>query len=303
MRKANEMSVADDRMVNDNYRRKLLLLLFIAAGVLAARLGLHEPFLMPGVIAGLVTIGLVSDLGRRLWSPSAGIWSGIALLALVQFPLLNAFEPPWYLLLIAVLWFPAIALLPWLVPAVWRDLRNGNAVTLLLGAWILFVPLFLSVGMGQHSLAVFAAAPALALLIGQHAPTLVARVSAQRVLVVFPILVGLLLITVAMYALMNPHTVARWLGNVPTILRSSFALLGIGFTMLISITICRRRWFLQGLASSMLVLWLGLSLFLLPALQHTRPGTIITEVTVAQAGSTVTTRSNALQESPAERNY
>ena len=43
--------------------------------------------LMPGVVAGIGVLLLVSDLGRRLWDPKTGILCGATLLAIVQFPL------------------------------------------------------------------------------------------------------------------------------------------------------------------------------------------------------------------------
>lgn len=48
---------------------------------------LRFSFLFPALLAGLGTLVLVTDLGRRLWSEAAGIWSGAVLLSLLQFPL------------------------------------------------------------------------------------------------------------------------------------------------------------------------------------------------------------------------
>lgn len=42
-------------------------------------------FLLPSLLAALGTLFLVCDLGRRLWSPRAGLWAGIAVLATLQF--------------------------------------------------------------------------------------------------------------------------------------------------------------------------------------------------------------------------
>jgi 4-amino-4-deoxy-L-arabinose transferase-like glycosyltransferase len=44
-------------------------------------------FLLPGVLAGLGALLLVTDLARRLWGARTGIWCGATLLALLQFPL------------------------------------------------------------------------------------------------------------------------------------------------------------------------------------------------------------------------
>ena len=42
-------------------------------------------FLLPSLASGLGTLWLVRDLGRRLWSPQAGTWAAIAVLASLQF--------------------------------------------------------------------------------------------------------------------------------------------------------------------------------------------------------------------------
>lgn len=42
-------------------------------------------FLLPSLLASLGTLALVRDLGRRLWSPQAGLWAAIAVLATFQF--------------------------------------------------------------------------------------------------------------------------------------------------------------------------------------------------------------------------
>ncbi len=44
-------------------------------------------FLLPSLLAGLLTIVLVWDLGRRLWSPATGFMAGLLLLFTVQFTL------------------------------------------------------------------------------------------------------------------------------------------------------------------------------------------------------------------------
>lgn len=44
-------------------------------------------FLLPSLLAGLLTIVLVWDLGRRLWNPATGFMAGLLLLFTVQFTL------------------------------------------------------------------------------------------------------------------------------------------------------------------------------------------------------------------------
>ncbi|HKE47673.1 MAG TPA: glycosyltransferase family 39 protein, partial [Rhodanobacteraceae bacterium] len=42
-------------------------------------------FLLPSLLAGLLTLGLTYDLGRRLWSRKAGLYAAIAVLFVFQF--------------------------------------------------------------------------------------------------------------------------------------------------------------------------------------------------------------------------
>ncbi len=42
-------------------------------------------FLLPSLLAGLLTLGLVWDLGRRLWNPRAGLYAAIGVLFALQF--------------------------------------------------------------------------------------------------------------------------------------------------------------------------------------------------------------------------
>ncbi|MEC7469303.1 MAG: glycosyltransferase family 39 protein, partial [Pseudomonadota bacterium] len=48
---------------------------------------LKVAFLLPSALAGMVTVGLVYDLGRRLWSVNTGFIAGLLLLFTVQFTL------------------------------------------------------------------------------------------------------------------------------------------------------------------------------------------------------------------------
>src|SRR6478735_5942842 len=42
-------------------------------------------FLVPSLLAGMATLWLTFDLGRRLWNPRAGLWAAIAVLSAFQF--------------------------------------------------------------------------------------------------------------------------------------------------------------------------------------------------------------------------
>lgn len=385
------------------YPDKPPLFFWLVAALYTLTGSLRVALLLPGVIAGLGVLALVSDLGRRLWNAQTGIWCGVTLLASVQFvyqmkmgqidgllclwttlglyglcrhlllgpdwrwygiaglsaglgiitkgvgflpylvfipylfaarfdwpvsrhswrdrrwllapaatlavvaawlvPMLVAtagnaewlayrndilfhqtltrfaaswshVKPFWYLFSNAIpwLWLPITLLLPWLVPAWWRDLRQKDARILLPGGWLLLVLLFFSLSSGKRSLYIFPALPALALITGYHASRLLSRAGVQRILVALPLIIGLISVAGAIYALMNPHQVEQWLINVPTIIRTSLALLAIGFVMSGTIALTRRRRVMAGYAIAMGIFWIGASLLVAPALNDIRSG-------------------------------
>ena len=124
-------------------------------------------------------------------------------------------KPPWYLLTNAAswLWAPVTLLLPWLVPAWKKDFQSRNVAVTLLLSWIMLVLLFFSLSDGKRSLYIFPAAPAVALAVGYNARQLANRAGVRRVIVGFGLLFSAMLVTIAMYAVMNPHLVENWLGD------------------------------------------------------------------------------------------
>jgi 4-amino-4-deoxy-L-arabinose transferase-like glycosyltransferase len=84
-------------------------------------------------------------------------------------------EPFWFFLVevIPVVWLPAVAGLPWLIPAWRRRLVRGDGRLLLLLGWVALVVLFFSLSSGKRSLYIYPAVPALALA---AAPVVVACV-------------------------------------------------------------------------------------------------------------------------------
>lgn len=69
------------------YPDKPPLFFWLVAALYALTDSLRVAFLLPGVLAGIGTMLLVTDLARRLWGPQTAIWCGATLLAIVQFPL------------------------------------------------------------------------------------------------------------------------------------------------------------------------------------------------------------------------
>jgi len=312
---AREMVASGDwlfpRRGGELYSDKPPVFLWLQAAALAATGSTRLAHQLPSLLAALGCLALVADLGRRLWGGRAGLWSGLALLAIVQFPLqarsgqidatlaffttlalyglarhlllgpawgwyaaacaamgvgvltkgvgilpllllvpwawgrrrgwtglprfsggwkwatgpalllaviaawavpmslaasgspeLAAYRddillrqtvvryakawthtrPPWYYLVdvIPLLWFPATALLPWLVPAWRRQLRERDGRLLVLLGWIVLVVAFFSLSRGKRDVYLLPAVPAVALAAGLHLPALWRAHAAQR---------------------------------------------------------------------------------------------------------------------------
>ncbi len=75
------------RRAAELYPDKPPIFLWSVALVYAATGSIRVAHLLPSILAGLVTLILVYDLGRRLWHRRAGLGAALALLLIVQFPL------------------------------------------------------------------------------------------------------------------------------------------------------------------------------------------------------------------------
>jgi 4-amino-4-deoxy-L-arabinose transferase-like glycosyltransferase len=99
---------------------------------------------------------------------------------------------PWWDYLVNTVpafWLPLSALLPWLVPAFWREARKGDRRTVLLLGTLVLVLVFFSASPGKRGVYITPATPALALL---AAPLLPALLQARWPRRVFAGLAGLL---------------------------------------------------------------------------------------------------------------
>ncbi len=67
------------------YSDKPPLLFWLQAGAFEVLRDWRIAFLLPSLLAGLLTLGLTWDLGRRLWSPRAGLLAAIGVLFAFQF--------------------------------------------------------------------------------------------------------------------------------------------------------------------------------------------------------------------------
>src|SRR5690606_25135790 len=102
------------------------------------------------------------------------------------------YRPAWYYLqVMATLWLPLAALLPWLVPRWCEALRARDARVLLpLGFAVLYVAFF-TLSRGKRDIYILAALPMLALPAGYLLPQLLARRAVQWAAAVLTAVVGL----------------------------------------------------------------------------------------------------------------
>ena len=184
-------------------------------------------------------------------------------------------KPPWYLWTNAVpwLWLPATLLLPWLLVAWRKELREkSSAPMLLLAGWVVLVLVFFSMSAGKRSVYIFPAAPAFALMVGACMPALAKSAGVRRTVGVFPILAGTGLAAVGMYGLMHPHALLEWLPDTLSVVQSTLSILVIGIACVLFGLLCVWRRPFLGAGISLAAIWLGLSFFVAPQINTTRSG-------------------------------
>jgi 4-amino-4-deoxy-L-arabinose transferase-like glycosyltransferase len=101
------------------------------------------------------------------------------------------FKPAWYYLqVMATLWLPLVALVPWLVPR-WREAlaTRDSRLLLLLGFLVLYLAFF-TLSRGKRDVYILPALPVLALASGTFTPSLLRRRGVQRMAVVLVALVA-----------------------------------------------------------------------------------------------------------------
>ncbi|HSM51901.1 MAG TPA: glycosyltransferase family 39 protein, partial [Thermoanaerobaculia bacterium] len=403
---AREMVAGGDwlfpRRGGELYSDKPPVFLWLQAAALAATGSTRLAHQLPSLLAALGCLALVADLGRRLWGERAGFWSGVALLAIVQFPLqarsgqidatlaffttlafygllrhlllgpawgwyaaafaamgvgvltkgvgilpllllvpwawgrnrgwtglprfsggwrwatgpamllaviaawavpmslaaagspeLTAYRddillrqtvvryakawaharPPWYYLVevIPLLWFPATALLPWLVPAWRRQLRDRDGRILVLLAWVVLVVGFFSLSRGKRDVYLLPAVPAVALAAGLHLPALWRARSAQRTAFGLTLLLALLPAVAALAVLLGrvPASAAQAIGDP----RGLLAPLGAATLLAAGALLVRPARGLLALGLALASLWLLVGWWVAPRIDPYRSGT------------------------------
>jgi 4-amino-4-deoxy-L-arabinose transferase-like glycosyltransferase len=192
-------------------------------------------------------------------------------------------KPPWYLFTNAIpwLWLPLSFLLPWLVPAWSRDVREHSAGTLLLAGWILLVLLFFSLSDGKRSVYILPALPALALLAGRHLPQLLACPGPRRMLFVLTFLVAALLTAGGSYGALDPSVLQPWLEDRGIARSLSWTVAATGITCVALTVILTARQAVAGYAALSVTIWLSLSILVYPQLDAVRSGRTIMQSAAA----------------------
>ncbi len=150
-------------------------------------------------------------------------------------------KPVWYYLqVIATLWLPLAALLPWLVPP-WRAALQARDVrTLLPLGFVLLYVTFFTLTSGKRDIYILSALPMLALAAGPVLPQVLARRGPQRTLVALVLVVGIACLGAAAWFLwVDPQAGSALLAKSGV---AGFApLLVLGSLALLLLAVLRRR--------------------------------------------------------------
>ncbi|MDO5505053.1 MAG: glycosyltransferase family 39 protein [Pseudoxanthomonas suwonensis] len=110
-------------------------------------------------------------------------------------------RPAWYYLqVMATLWLPGAALLPWMLPAWRRRVRRMDARFVLLLGWSLLVLLFFTLSPGKREVYIFPALPALCLAAAPLLPVLLRRRGPRLVLAAWLLLLAVLALAIGLSA-------------------------------------------------------------------------------------------------------
>ncbi len=187
-------------------------------------------------------------------------------------------KPWWYYTeVVASLWLPGVLLLPWLAPAWWRRLREGDPVLITLLAWVLMVLLFFSASPGKRGVYIFPALPVLCIAAAPFLGALLERVGVRRTLFGYGAGLASLLALVGLAGLVGPDAWSERLaaprgiadGDVHTVFLGLFVAGALG---LVAVLATRTKRVVPGLLALTAIVWTSYGLVLRPALDPSSSG-------------------------------
>lgn len=187
-------------------------------------------------------------------------------------------KPWWYYTeVIASLWLPGALLLPWLAPAWWRRLREGDPVTITLLAWVVMVLLFFSASPGKRGVYIFPALPVLCVAAAPLLGALLERVGVRRILFSYSLFLAALLAVVGLAGLVGPEAWSERLAGSRGIADSDvqtvfLGLLAAGALGLVAVLATRTKRVVPGLLALTAIVWTSYGLVLRPALDPSSSG-------------------------------
>ncbi|GAB3736121.1 glycosyltransferase family 39 protein [Silanimonas algicola] len=187
-------------------------------------------------------------------------------------------KPWWYYAeVIASLWLPGVLLLPWLAPAWWRRLRDGDPVLITLLAWVVMVLLFFSASPGKRGVYIFPALPVLCVAAAPLLGALLERTGVRRALFGYGLAIASLLAAIGLAGVAGPDAWSDRLA-APRGIEDSDAhtvflgLLVAGALGLTAMLATRTRRVVPGLLALTAILWSTYGLVLRPALDPSSSG-------------------------------
>jgi 4-amino-4-deoxy-L-arabinose transferase-like glycosyltransferase len=234
-------------------------------------------WLLPAFVLG--TLAWLAPLGWALWHTPTPELQGYARELLFKQTgtryahAWHHVQPAWYYLqVMATLWLPAAALLPWLLPAWWRRLRRGDGRSWLLLGWALLVLLFFSLSPGKREVYLLPILPALAVAAAPLLPALCARTGVRALLLAWSALMAICLMLLGVLALQAHPLLAPPLlqRDIPLELlpRLGNGLFWAGAALAVVCLLARTRHAIATVLASMTVIWLLYGLLLMPALDR-----------------------------------
>lgn len=187
-------------------------------------------------------------------------------------------KPWWYYVEVIVsLWLPGVLLLPWLVPAWWRRLRDGDPVLITLLAWVVMVLLFFSASPGKRGVYIFPALPVLCIAAAPFIASILERSGARRVLFGYGTLLATAMAALGLAGLFGPDAWSARLAETRAIAPPDLRVLFIGFLTagilgLVAMVAARPKRIAAGLLGLTAVLWTTYGVALRPALDASSSG-------------------------------